>query len=302
MMDLKDKIAVDERDGHFLGRLCWYTVHEHLSLTREELEELFEQSGVDKKYLPNPVKEVDVFRRATSRAEKSGIPLDNDRSMNILVREINHTRNGVARQIVVEVVDSKNVRLIYTPAVTLLFNRKAGCVDTIVHVGEAAAVEAARRAEELYRALLGKYEGDHVRRMVSSILSSMRPTAVRPSGGVYFVPEKYREELFALERLVRLLGCEFFTIPVVDSVDTREMVKKKLEDQVLAAIAGLADALRQDNLTRKQVAALMDETTKLIADVEEYETLLEKDLGDLRHRVGLLKMQAVELLNKETAA
>jgi len=301
-MDLKNKVAMDERDGHFLGRLCWYTIHEQLGLAREQLEELFEQSGVDKKFLPHPVKEVDVFRRATSRVERNGIPLDKDRSMNLLVREVNSTKDGVARQIVIEIVDAKNVRLDYKPAVTLLFVRKTGRINTQVHVADPAAEGAARQAEELYEALLGKYEGDHVRRMVNNILSSMRPTAVRPSGGVYFVPEKYREELFALERLVRLLGCEFFTIPVVDSVDTREMVKKKLEDQVLAAIASLADALRQENLTQKQVVALMEETKKLIADVQEYEALLEKDLSDLRHKVGLLKMQAVELLNRETAA
>ncbi|MGB9858517.1 MAG: DUF6744 family protein [Moorellaceae bacterium] len=301
-MNLKDKVAVDEKDGHFLGRLCWYTIHEQLCLTRDQLEDMFDRSGVDTKFLPNPVREVDVFRRATGRVEKNGIPLDKDRSINVLIREVNSSRDGVARQIVVEVVDSKNVRLSYTPAVTLLFMRKTGRINTIVHVSDPVAEEAARRAEELYEALLGKYEGDHIRRMVNGILSDMKPTAVRPSGGVYFVPEKYRDELFALERLVRLLECEFFTIPVVDSLDSREMVKKKLEDQVMNAIAGLADALKQEGLTQKQVVALMEETKKLIADVEEYEALLEKDLSELRHKVGLLKMQAVELLNKETAA
>lgn len=300
-MDLKNKVAVDEREGHFLGRLCWYTIHEQLSLTREQLEDMFDQSGVDMKFLPNPVREVDVFRRATGRVEKNGIPLDKDRSINVLVREVNSTRDGVARQIVVEVVDVKNVRLSYTPAVTLLFVRKTGRINTLVHVPDPAAEEAARRAEELYEALLGKYEGDHIRRMVSGILSDMKPTAVRPSGGVYFVPEKYRKELFGLERLVRMLGCEFFTIPVVDSLDTREMVKKKLEEQILTAIAGLADALKEENLTQKQVVSLMEEAKKLIADVEEYEALLERDLSDLRHRVGLLKMQAVELLEKTAA-
>lgn len=301
MINLQDKAAVTNAD-RFLGQLCWYTIHDSVRVTREELEELFKESGVDMKHLPGPVRPVDVFRRATSKVERTGIPLDKERSLNLLTREVKSDRDGVARQLVIEEVDSRNVRLKYNTAATLLYKRDTENVIPVMHSDDTLVKEAVEAALAHYKELLGRYDGTHIRRLVAKILATMNPTAVRPSGGVLFVPEKYKDELASLQRLVQGLRCEFYSVPLVDSRDIREMVYDKLNEQVNETLKVLAEALKSEGLTQKKVGALLTDAKTLLDSVREYEEVLEKDLSSLRSKVELVKMQMLSLLNADAVA
>ncbi len=304
MFTLKDKIATEDMQhaDKFLGRLCWYTIHNNVTITREELEELFRTSGVDEKHLPGPVRPVDVFRRATSKVEKTDIPVDKEKSLNLLAREVKSDRDGVARQLVVEEVDSRNVRLSYSTAATLLYKRDVEEVIPMIHNNDALVKEAVNAALAHYRELLGRYDGSHIRRLVAKILATMNPTAVRPSGGVFFVPEKYKDELAALQKLVKGLKCEYYSVPLVDSSDIRDMVFEKLNVQVDESLKALAEALKGEGLTQKKVGALLSDAKALLDSVREYEEVLEKDLSNLRNKVELVKMQMLSLLNADAVA
>lgn len=296
-MDLKNKVAVEGTVNRPLGRLCWYTVPESVRVSRPDLEDAFSASGVDERHLPEPIRAVDAFRRATSAVQKTGLPQPDGTLVNLLVREVVSNDAGVVRQVVKETVDQRNVRLSYDPAAEIVLDRKSCSFlarEFFSDGAVAAALEEARRLYEEYKVF---YDGDAVRRMIKAILSSAHPTAVRPSGGVYFVPEKRRTDLEALERLSKALGCEFFTLPVVDSESTREMVEEKFKTQIARAVSAMAEALKSGNLTSAKTVSLVEEAKGLLGEIGEYERLLEKELRDLRADVEVVKAQMLAVLD-----
>ncbi|AOQ24585.1 hypothetical protein MTAT_19280 [Moorella thermoacetica] len=293
-INLQNKVVVPNA-GRFLGKLCWFTIHGDIDVSRDRLEEIFVQTGMDLKYMPPPIRPVDVFRRATSRVEKYDIPYKKNH-LNILVREVKSDKDQVVRQLVLEEVDSQNVRLFYTTAASLTFDRNHGTIVPQIFNNHPAVFQAADEALALYKTSLDRYQGIHIRRMVGDILKTMKPTSVRPSGGVFFVPAVYNEDLDKLQEVVRALRSEFFNMPVVDTVDTREMICDKLHQQINATLSVLAETLKNKDISSKKVNVLVVEAKDLLDQVKEYESLLQQDLSGLKEKIDLVKMQMVALL------
>lgn len=293
-INLQDKVIVPNA-GRFLGKLCWFTIHGDIDVDKDRLEEIFVQTGMDLKYLPPAIRPVDVFRRATSQVEKYNIPYQKN-YLNILVREVKNDKDQVVRQLVLEEVDSQNVRLSYTTAASLFFDRNTNTITPEFMNNHAAVTQAVYEAIGIYNSSLDRYQGIHIRRMVGDILKTMKPTSVRPSGGVFFVPAAYDEDLNKLQEVVRALKSEFFNMPVVDTVDTREMICDKLHQQINATLTTLAETLKDKDITNKKVTSLAVEAKELLDQVKEYENLLQQDLSGLKNKIDIVKMQMAALL------
>lgn len=294
MTSLKNLAAVEGgKEQDFLGYLCWYTIFE-LKISRTELEDKFIDAKVPLNYMPNHIAPVDAFRRATAKLEENRLP-SQDKFVNYLVREVLCDKNGVVRHLVKETVDSKNVRLKYEKVGEIIFNRSTESIRTI-DCGTGEAADKLAKVEALYQDFKNSYDSQHIRRIVRAILADMNPTAVRPSGGVYFVPEKYKEKLFALERLVKLLGGEFFTMPVIDQENSKDMVYQKLKEQIKAEVTKMADVLK-GNASKAEVTKIIDTSKKMFAQISEYEDILNKNLSDLKSDVEVLKTQIISFLD-----
>lgn len=295
---LANKIAVEGAERP-LGRLCWYTVPEGVRVDQLELTTAFNVAGVDPRYLPQPIRPVDAFRRATSDAERQRLPVPAEKGVfvNFLVREVARDKDSVTRQVVRETVDGNMKRLSYAVVAELSLDRESGGMETHTWLASPELADVLEQAGWLYEQYRNCYSGDHVRRLIRTILHSMSPTAVRPSGGVYFVPEGYGDELAALSRLATLLNCEFFTVPLVDADDVRQMVHDKFADQVQEAVRSMTKVLREGNPSSKEVANLLDSAKGLLDQVREYEQLLERSLSYLRRDVEVVQTQMLMLVN-----
>jgi hypothetical protein len=294
MTSLKNLAAVEGgKEQDFLGYLCWYTIFE-LKISRTELEDKFIDAKVPLNYMPNHIAPVDAFRRATAKLEENRLP-SQDKFVNYLVREVLCDRNSIVRQLIKETVDSKNVRLKYEKVGEIIYNRNSENLRTI-DCSNGEIKDKLAKAEILYQEFLNNYDSQFIRRMVRTILGNMNPTAVRPSGGVYFVPGKYKEELFALERLVKLLGCEFFTMPVIDQENSRDMLYQKLREQIRCEVTKMADVLK-GNASKAEITKIIDNSKKMFEQIKEYEELLDKNLSDLKSDVEVLKAQIISFLD-----
>lgn len=294
MTSLKNLAAVEGgKEQDFLGYLCWYTIFE-LKISRTELEDKFIDAKVPLNYMPNHIAPVDAFRRATAKLEENRLP-SQDKFVNYLVREVLCDRNSIVRQLIKETVDSKNVRLKYEKVGEIIYNRNSENLRTI-DCSNGEIKDKLAKAEILYQEFLNNYDSQFIRRMVRTILGNMNPTAVRPSGGVYFVPGKYKEELFALKRLVKLLGCEFFTMPVIDQENSRDMLYQKLREQIRCEVTKMADVLK-GNASKAEITKIIDNSKKMFEQIKEYEELLDKNLSDLKSDVEVLKAQIISFLD-----
>lgn len=297
---LSNKAAVQGELADPLGYLAWYTIHNALRVSRRDLEYRFSDCGINLSFLPNRIYPADAFRRATSRVERTNLPVAGQKGLkvNLLVREVSSGPDQVVRHLVRELVDSNDVRLSYDTVGEFTLDRKSSRMRAVPWSPGDDVGAVLERAADLYVELLNNYEGEHLRRSVQQMLEDMRVTAVRPSGGVYFVPASQKEKLDSLGLLMKALDQEWFTLPVVDAGDTRDMVRRKFAEQINDAVESMTGTLGSDKISPAQVSSLIDRAKRLIEDVGEYEEVLDQDLQDLRSRVEIVKLQMISLLNK----
>lgn len=295
--------GVVETTQNLLGRLCWYTVHEK-EVGINELKRQYELVKLPPEYLPKPIRSIDAFRRATSELEMVKIPYDDGSKknlfINILVREVRTDNKIVVRQIVKEIVDSKNIKLSYQVVGEAVYERvsenircKAFATD------DKHTKELLEKAKKLYTRYKEYYDGSHIRRMIRDIINKMNPTIVRPSGGVYFVPEEHAENLLKLRQLVQSLGNEFFTIPLINDAETRDMIYQKYIDQVTTQIIEIKKLMDDEKTSTAELKMLFDNSKEILQQIEKYENLLQTNLLDIKERANLLKTQLMQVLEQK---
>lgn len=280
------------------GRLCWYTVHDR-EISINELKEHYNIVGLPAEFLPKPVRPIDAFRRATTELEATRIPCGNNYFLNILVREVKTDFKVVIRHIVKELLDSKNVRLQYSVTGEIVFERETNKIYTRAFTDDTIIKDLLIKAEELYNKYKESYDGSHIRRLVRDILYRLNPVIVRPSGGVYFVPEKHAETLLKLKKLIQMIGSEFFVIPLINDAETRDMILKKYIDQVTEQIIEISTLMNKDDVTKAEMVTLFETSKKLLQQLDQYEGILQAELTDLKERANLLKLQLMQILEQK---
>ncbi|NSW83926.1 MAG: hypothetical protein HPY90_11775 [Syntrophothermus sp.] len=308
-MDLKNKVAIFGNVEKKLGHIFFYSLSEQL-ITKEKLEENFAKSGLDMDLFPHTIRPVDAFRRATTECETYGVPYG-DCFVNYLIREVACDRDLVLRQVVEEVVDSKKKRLSFTPDVAkLILNRSSE--QLIIEYNQLfqpdplnpeAVLELISRAKLLYNQYLTHYTSRAVRNVVIQVLHGMKPTVIRPSGGVYFVQDQYSDDLDKLVQFIRLLEgqSEAWTIPLVDSEDMRAMITVKFREQVRSSLMQLSETLKKENVSSYEITQSLSRAKETLDAVREYEQALKTSMEDLELECEIIQKQMLVLLEKKVA-
>ncbi len=291
-----------------LGYLSWYTVPSDLKVTRQQMEDAFITSGISTSQMPDPIRPHDAFRRATSRVRKERIPVPGvkDNFYNTLVREIRCDDQEVLRHLVIETVDAQNAVLTYQEVAAFRFCRVSNNMNfsylTSPDPNLYPIIDNIRQsAEDKFQQYVKYYAGAHIRRMIISLLNTLSPTLVRPSGAVYFIPRRYEDDVIALQTLGKTLGAEFITLPVIDAENAREMVLNAFKKQTINTIHELTEALKEPDITAYRVGSLMNQSKELLSRVREYEGLLQNKLADLQSHVEIIQLQMKNVLTKAAA-
>lgn len=301
MTDLDRLVAVQTvKEGSILGRLCWYTVPEDIWVSRGELVKQFRETGLKEKWLPNPIRPSDAFRRASARIQAKNIEIEKDKLYaNILVREVTTNRKEIERHVIWETVDADQKRLSYRQVAKLRLDKDTNTVSAITELAAPEQVEfECSRFAEVYNYCLSHYDGNGIRKCVSQVISCLMATAVRPSGAVYFVPEKYATDLAALGKVIKSLEAEYFEVPLMDAVDARDMVIRKFIHQTTSMIESLAEVLKDPKVTKGKCLTALEQSKRLTEQVNEYKSFLQVNLTELEERIRLLSLQALSLVDK----
>ncbi|QZT33660.1 hypothetical protein HUR95_15750 [Caldalkalibacillus thermarum TA2.A1] len=285
-----ERLAATAKESEgIIGHLTWWSIREHL-ITRDVLGQKLNEAGLDEGWLPNEIRPADAFRRATKEVEcrkketsQPGV------YKNYLVREVYSDKKMVQRNIVVETVDQKGKRLDYEgQAALLVLDKEADQLKVGVVLPEVE--ELAQEASRLYDIYKRHYPAQAVRVMVADILKSMSPTPVRPTGGVYFVPQAHQNELTKLCAFVNSLDKgEAFKIPLIDTMDNRQMVNRKLQDHLEDIMARCHVALKGD-LKKNQVKEIIEEAKRVISDFRQYREIVTDDIDRLESHIQSIRM------------
>lgn len=308
-MDNKVALA-DKKEGGYLGRLLWFTITD-MKITREDLYNAFVDSGLSTRFLPKPINFRDAFRRASSECEVKGIFLEDGRSLNILVREVLMDRKRIVRQLVREIVDSKNRRLEYRAVAELEVDENGDLHVSHLDNLNKYEVKTINKIERNYKEAKIHYNGRHIREIVVNVLKELNPISVRPSGGVYFVPEKYADTVTALGKFAKYVAkygttgnyTRVWNIPVVDTDEQRQMVTESLEDHVRveseALLRELAEAMKsKSGVTPNVVQTYVEKLNKLKSMIKDYEEMLEEKIETVRVTLQFAEKGVKNLLDK----
>lgn len=289
--------------GGVLGHLLWYTVPEQ-DITREKIAVAISAAGIDKRHMPMPISPRDAFRRASRITVPRGAG-----KTTYLIREVGGLENGVLRHIVREQrIDTAigGRRLDYRPLVALQITDDNPAVNVDILDYSELDDECRRITDDIrarYDVTRDHYDASTLRRMIQGILGTCRPIAVRPSGGVHFVPQKYEATVYAVAELFPKIAGDgkFWFLPVIDAANQREMISKSLDSHVESEAAAIVAELGRVMKGRQEVTPSLTEkyvrrVQAIAASVKEYEDMLETKAITAKSHLQLAEQQIRALL------
>lgn len=295
--------ATKTEAGRNLGRLFWYTIPEAVKMRREDLEAIFDGIGIPKEFLPPRIREVDAFRRATSEVEVKGAPTDEQGIFyNLLVREVTAKKDRVIRRLVEELVDGKSLRLHYREVAEFALSRENGAMTTFTLSAarnSSMVYDLLEKVGRLYEEYRENYVSRHLRELLFEMLSRSHPTAVRPSGGVYFVPEEESQWLAKVGEFLKAIGAEFFSVPLVETLDGRRMLLDKVSENTMARVRAFKDGLERPTVTAGELARFRDEAEYLLESLKVYGRLLEHPFAAEEAAVKAVKDRLSEAIKEK---
>lgn len=292
-INLEAVTAVQNMSGGepILGHLMWFSVGKQL-VKSDDLENLLDNTGIDKAFLPNPIRCADAFRRATKEVEQK-----KQDSLNVfknyLVREVFSDPATVQRNIVVETVDQNGKRLDYDPnAAFIMLDKKK--VHFSFSILDESTREMCHLAEEKFQVYKSHYSAQQVRVMVAKILNSLAPTPARPHGGIYFVPSAHTEGLEKLVKFVSSLeNSEGFKVPLINTYDNVKMVSKRLSDHLESLIS---ECKSSEGLRKAQLKELIHQANMVIGDYKDYRDIVRSEEASFEEKIGKLKIEVARLI------
>lgn len=310
----------------YVGNLVWYTVNQ-TRITREDLELIFSQTGLDPKLLPQPLNARDALRRAATKNDGTRRGMDQGRQAIFMVREVSKDKTRLIYDLVREIRDEKNIRLSHRATVRLIL-----AADTLQATAltpetplspaelEFAAVlqegelEVVQEIVADFQRFSTHYDEGHVRDLVARILGTCAPVNVRESGGVYFTPKKHEMTVQALKRMLTDLG-EFCTAdrrsklamtPVIDAaeIDLQECLEEQLTKSAESLIVEMTRILESGRKVRQETAAgYVTRCQDLQRMMDEYAEMLNAERIVSETKVQIAMKQALSMLGRlETPA
>lgn len=287
-------VATTQTSSDVLGHLFWFSIGKQI-IPVNELERKLIDSGVGKEWMPNRIRSVDAFRRAT-REIQTKRPTQNPKVFkNYLVREVFSDNDYIQRNLVVETVDQTNKKLGYEAETAILKLDKKNDV-LVFSAFDSDAMELCQKAEEKFSLYRHHYSSQHIRVMVAKILNSLAPTPMRKKGIIYFIPFQMTQKLTNLVNFIMSLeNSEAFKVPVINSKDNREMVSKKLSDYIDQLLMQCRDSsgLRDD-----QVKALIEETNRVITDYKKYKELVQNEAEFFERKIMTLRAEVLKIIQE----
>lgn len=301
------KIAVVQKeDSNFLGRIFWYTIAE-ADIPVDELEELYRELGIDKQYFPKTLRDDNVFKIVTKMAEHKGKFVYNDETIEYedLIRDLKGTR--------ILVRETKSDKLKH-PQIGE-WKLEGGEIESKLY--DKRFKEEFDRITKLVKANFKKYKvtyrGKNIRDTLRDAIYTMNHIQLRPSGGVYFIPEIYSQIMDRFSELIRVINkrykvstwnSELITIPVIDTEPQRDMIMYKYEEETANTIdkvlVEVTEVLKDDDatITPAKYGKLIEQLNYMKDTKQKYEDLLEKKLSKTEEGLKFLNQQLVQLTSK----
>lgn len=278
-----------------LGQVCWYSIPEE-TVDHDTVLQLCKTHGIEN-YAPAAPRPPDVFRRACKAAGRRHGGREDPQRFTYEFKAIDHDDQQIFVKLVRETVDAKtNKGIDWARMANVTFQRDTQVIDVVPLPDlDDEGKDALAQLRSTFAAENGKVNSAHLRRMIQEVLHDCLSTAIRPSGGIYFVTQANEPKLTKLQKVINGLptGASMHLLPLLDTSDQRQMLQSAIEaelaDEMDHHLAKVVETLKAG----KPISA--DVFTRLTANLHrsgrkgnEYATLLSRNLNafDTRKKVA----------------
>lgn len=296
--------AIDTGSFPVLGQVCWYSIPEE-TVDHDTVLQLCKTHGIES-YAPAPPRPPDVFRRACKSAGRRIGRKDDPQRFTYEFKSIDHDDTSIFVKLVREEVDAAtNKGIDWKRMANVTWQRDTHVID-IVELPDLddEGRDAIRVLKATFAAENGKINSAHLRRMIQDVLHDCLSTAIRPSGGIYFVTQSHADKLSKLAAVINGLptGSSMHLLPLLDTVDQRQMlhaaIESELADEMDANLTRIVDTLKAG----KTISA--DTFTRLTTNIHrsgrkgnEYAQLLSQRLSTFDARKKVASDAVAQLAN-----
>lgn len=233
-----------------LGYVVWYTVRPErdddsgpLDVTREQLDEWFQDLGLDRTYVPKVNRSIDAFRIATASPGERYVS-DDGRTYQLAVVERKRQSDLVVRHVMRQSLDpdAKTIRvaeLKFFRARRTTTGQVRGSEDVRTSVHRGLTGIDLKVAKEFVAASLERYEaGRHqmtphgVRNLLRTYLIDLGAIPIPCAG--YFVPTTALTEIRTLQNLVSRVSSrsQMLLLPLVEDDEQRAMLQTAINGDI----------------------------------------------------------------------
>jgi hypothetical protein len=287
-----------------LGQVVWYSIPEE-TIPHDTVLQACKAQGIEG-YAPAIPRPPDVFRRACKAAHRRIGRKDDPQRFTYEFKSIDHDDQQIFVKLVRETVDAKtNKGIEWARMANVTFQRDTHIIDVVELPDlDDEGRDALRVLKQTFTDENGKVNSAHLRRMIQQVLSDCLATAIRPSGGIYFVTESNSEKLRKLSNVINGLpnGTSMHLLPLLDTADQRQMlqgaIEAELADEMDANLSKIVETLKAGS----KISA--DRFTQLTANLHRsgrkgnaYAQLLSKQLATFEDRKKIASEVVAKLAN-----
>ena len=312
---------IDNLDQNsLLGYMVFYYIPD-IKISHTDFEQIFDNNKMDKSCLPAKIYEHDAFRRATGKVKGTiAVALNNgnyaDAKLNI--DEVVNDQNQVVRILGRKVIDVTNEEVNYEPAGKFYFDKGNKSASFSVNPTFASEYDYQRFMEDtidLFKEWTTYHSKDTVRTIVNKIVKSTQPVTIIK--GAYFIPKGEYDIIKGLQGVIKDLaqftsnetpGIE--VIPLIDTVEQRNMISNKANTELMGEIDTLVGELSNmltdstKDIHKRTINRIACQFQELRSKKETYSILLENKMSVVEMQLmtaidKFSKIQAKHLENEE---
>lgn len=287
-----------------LGQVTWYSIPEE-TIDHDVVLNLCKAQGIEN-YAPATPRPPDVFRRACKAAAHKVGRKEDPQRFSYEFKSIDHDDQEILVKLVRETVDAAtNKGIDWDRMANVTFRRDTQTID-VVELPDLDDLgrNAISVLKDTFHAENGKVNSAHLRRMIQSVLHDCLSTAIRPSGGIYFVTQAHVDKLTKLANVINGLptGTSMHLLPLIDTADQRQMLQAAIEGELAEEMDSHLSKIVEALKAGKPISA--DTFTKLTANIHKsgrkgnaYATLLSKQLATFDDRKKIASDVIAKLAN-----
>lgn len=271
------KLVVVEAGEQETGAVVYWSLSGDMNYTN--LETAWAAQGLDPKWLPRKTSPKVALREAAKSLENS------ERFCG------EHPDGGWAiKGKKTSVIDTPNGQVVANPLLCRIFLNQE---NKLTGSGPIAS-QVAAQARAAYDTSLATVEGASTW-LVDIVGARLVGTALRPTGGFYFVPKAQKSNLEKFKQAIMSVSShKVYCIPAMHSADMVEAVLDALVREVSDAVKAAEEAARDENKGRRAATSLANDLGELADKVVGHEKLLGVTLGNLTASIKAIQVKLME--------